>query len=269
MSLSNPIDEVYNPANRFYEWSGKKGHLSYYDKQQEKSIEVKIPFSFILLDRMSTIGGFNDPDNCGIFSNEVRNLKKETLQVKTFKGSEIADGLYNDIQDRIKARGGKFGRSLYIAEKNEQGVLQIANIKLIGAALSNWIDLEKKFRNEKRSMYGSAYSITDTEAKKKGSIDFIVPIFKEQKLTDESRDAAIPLDQDLQKYLRVYFTKQDSEDLTANDTQGHPVHGSPANEREANVMEAHIETAKRQAGVQQDEFDGSTVEADDDDDLPF
>ena len=262
MSRSNPVDEVKNPSKRFYEWNGSRGCFSYYDKKEEKNIDVKAPFTFLVLDQLSTVKGWNDSSESGIYSNEVRNLKKEILTVKAFKGGQIAQGFYSEIKDRVKAEGGKFTSSIYIAVKNpESGELEIANLQLSGAAVNGWMD----FKKDAESLYDGAVTVSDFTEGKKGSITFKVPVFKMIKVSPTTDAAAKELDKTLQSYFKVYFSDKDLE----NDTQGHPVHGTPANEREADVMDAHYETAKRQADIQHDEFSGAAVDTDFDEEMGF
>ena len=125
MSRSNPTDNTPNPCTRWYEWDGANGGVRYYDKEAKKNIPVPDSFVFILLDELGTIKGWHDASDSGIYSNEVRDTKQETLLVKSFKGGVLAEGLYANIRDRVtsKAVGGKFSMSCYIGYKSESGAL--------------------------------------------------------------------------------------------------------------------------------------------------
>jgi hypothetical protein len=203
MSLSNP--KATNPATRFMQWRGGEdggGRITYYDKEQEEEIEVSLPFSFIVLDELHTITGFSEKDHSGFWSNEVDNLNKE-LVVRT-KAGIITRGKYADISDEIKSKGAKYAKSVYIAFKDEDGELAIGNLKIAGAAMTAWIDFQKKFDVEK-----CAVMITDKPKKaKKGSNVYFVPVFEGQKLGDATKKAAVALDEQIQSYLTAYFNRK-------------------------------------------------------------
>ena len=52
----------------------------------------------MFITQLSTVAGFSKKDNCGVYANEVKNLSKDPLSVKTRKG-EIATGLYSEIKE--------------------------------------------------------------------------------------------------------------------------------------------------------------------------
>jgi hypothetical protein len=255
MSRSNPIDEVKNPSKRFYEWNGESACFKYYDKEKEEKVEVPLPFTFMVLDQLSTVKGWNDASESGIFSNEVRNLKKEVINVRAFKGGNIASGLYAEIKDRVKAEGGKFTSSVYIAVKNEDGKLEIANLQLSGAAVNAWMDFKKRVE----SIYSGAVTVKGFTEGKKGSVTFKMPEFKQVKITPETDAEAKVLDEKLQGYFKVYFSTPVDPVDSSPDPHGESTHIDD-NQRYIQDM---TETAKRQSGVQYDEFSGQNVEADD------
>lgn len=204
MSLSNP--QAKNPATRFMQWRGGNeggGRVTWYDKEAEEEKEVALPFSFIVLDELSTITGFSESDHSGFWSNEVRNLQRESLVVRTSAGIR-ARGRYSDISDEIKSKGAKYAKSVYIAFKDEQGELQIGNIKIAGAAMTAWIDFQKKFDVSKCAVF-----ITETPKRaKKGSNYYYVPVFEGQNMSEATKQEAVKLDEELQQYLNNYFQRK-------------------------------------------------------------
>ena len=89
---------------------------------------------------LSTFAGFSDADQSGIWANEVRNLSKDLLSVRTRNG-ELATGLYKDIADKVKNAGGKFAKSIYcmlLLGKDQEP--EFVNFKLYGSAVGPWID---------------------------------------------------------------------------------------------------------------------------------
>lgn len=204
MSLSNP--QVKNPATRFMQWRGGEdggGRVTWYDKEAEEEKEMKLPFSFIVLDELTTITGFSEKDHSGFWSNEVRNTMTDELVVRT-KAGIVARGLYGKISESIKAKGAKYATSVYIAFKDESGELVIGNFKVAGAALTAWIEFKKKFDVSQCAVY-----LNDKPKKgKKGSTTYFIPVFEGQELGDATKKAAIRLDEDLQRYLNTYLSRK-------------------------------------------------------------
>src|SRR5258706_10114241 len=99
MSRSNNT-EFPNPSLRFYRWDGEYGGFTYFDKNiGEGGVRVKIelPFTFMVLDALSTIKGFSDAEQSGYWSNEVRDIKRDILTVRTKAGIQ-AKGTYDEIK---------------------------------------------------------------------------------------------------------------------------------------------------------------------------
>ena len=203
MSRSNPTETKRNPALRWFEWSGKNGSLSYYDKENKVKVEVPLPFRFVLLDELSTIKGWHDASDSGISSNEVRNMRLEPLAVRSFKGGDLANGLYADIKDRVAAIGGHYVSNLYIGFKVGNN-LSICSLQLHGGALSSWFEFRKKVGPD---LYKEAIEIGSFTEGKKGSVVFKIPQWKLMKLSPETHELAVELDAELQKYLTDYFAQ--------------------------------------------------------------
>lgn len=206
MSRSNQIDLV-NPATRFFQWSGSEGKVQYYDKTEEKNVDVKMPFTFLVLDRVAQITGGVDHGNeyLGFWSNAVRNTKVQPFTVRSKRGIEV-QGLYEQIKGYT---GVRFQQGLYIAYKNGQN-LEIGYLKIKGAALTAWIEFTKAHRN----IFQGAFSIVDAEKKKKGATTYYEPVFDfSAKVSEETESAAIELDKQLQEYLTAYFAQQGIEEV--------------------------------------------------------
>lgn len=207
MSLSNPTAK--NPAHRFMQWRGGEeggGRLTWYDKENQQEVEVALPFSFIVLDELQTLSGFNDSQQSGYWSNEVRN-SQGILVARTKQGIQ-ARGTYQIIKE-MGLNGLKFAQSVYVAFKDEDTEeLVIGNIKMTGAAMSAWIDFKKKFDVSQCAVY-----ITDEPKRaKKGRNIYFVPVFEGQNLNDATKQAAVKLDEDLQRYLNTYLQRKPDED---------------------------------------------------------
>lgn len=205
MSRSNPNEHLSNPAKRWFEWHGQLGVVRYYDKEAKANVDLPLPFTFLLLDQLGTVKGWHDSSESGIYANEVRDSRQETLVVKAFKvPGVLAEGLYRDIKDRVGAVGGHFVSNCYIAFNNGSDGMSIGSLQFKGAALHAWAEFSKAHRND---LYDKAVSITGYTEGKKGSIRFRVPEFAVIDAPANTNRIAESLDAELQKYLRAYFKR--------------------------------------------------------------
>lgn len=203
MSRSAPIaSNEPNPATRFWEWSGKNGIVEYYDKEKKEKVAGPTAFTFLLLDALSCVKGWSDLHQAGIFSNEVKDTRTDAMTVRPFKCPIIAEGLYADIKDKVKAAGGHYVANLYIGVK--QGALEIQALQFKGAALGAWMEFQKE---NKQAIYDKAICIEGSKTGKKGSVTFKTPVFKLKELTAETNEEAKALDTKLQAYLSAYFKR--------------------------------------------------------------
>lgn len=228
MSRSNPTEVTRNPSRRWFSFASGAdgGFVRYYDKEAEKNVALGDAtsggkFQFILLDELATVQGWHDPSESGIFANEVRDTRQDTLVVKSFKGGELASGLYAGIKDRIVAVGGHFVASCYVAYK-DGAELCLGNIRLKGAALGAWMEFKKQCPTKKgpdgkslKAYYLDAVKITGFEQLKKGGTTFRVPVFSLAPLSEETNKQAIELDSELQAFLSEYLKRPRVEAATA------------------------------------------------------
>lgn len=192
-----------NPCKYFIDW--KNGSFVYYDKEAGENVGLGDNITFLVLDQLSTVKGWHDASESGIWSNEVRDTRVETMNVKAFKGGDLASGIYSDIKDKIKGLGGRFVRSMYVAMKVDGDALELANLQLKGAALAEWSAFYNDNRNE---IYDSAVEVTGSDARKKGATNFNVPIFALKNVSKETNETAKSLDTVLQNYLSGYLLGQ-------------------------------------------------------------
>lgn len=193
MSLSNPREQ--SPVRKFFRVRASTGDVIHYDKALAKEVEAEIPFRFIVLDVLNTVGGFHEPSNSGIWSNEVRNSTTDTLKVRT-KAGVVAEGPYNQIKDKLKALGGKFANSVYIAYPESDG-WALGNINFVGASVSSWFD----FSQGKRLSSDPGVAITGFTEQKKGRTEYFVPNFNDWTVPGDDLGVAEELDRSLQQYL--------------------------------------------------------------------
>jgi len=217
MSFSKP--QLTNPSKKFIEWSSDNACFTYFDKDKgEKGEKVLLPMPiyFIVLDELSTISGFCEKHSTNIFANEVRSTVKEPLLVRTFKGGERLQGLYNDIKSEAKELGGKYTKSVYAMLLTGKGQEpELVNIKLRGAACSAWI--EKKINTGR-----AVICVKEVSHEKKGKTEYTVPVFSYAPLTKELTDIAIAMDQVLQEYLKEYFAQMEEKIIEAEEAAPEP-----------------------------------------------
>jgi len=205
MSRSNQTGGgLPNPCQKWYEWSGKNGNLKNYDKGTDKTIETEAPFNFVLLDEFSTVKGWHDASQSGIWSNEVKNTGKSILKVSAYKGGVLAEGLYKDIKDKVNTLGGSYVKNLYITT----GDGTISSLNLKGAALSAWMDFVK----ENKGIYDKAITISGATEAKKGSVTYQTPNFELVEVTKEQEESAVELDKKLQEFVKGKFVEVHEEE---------------------------------------------------------
>ena len=205
MSRTNPnADRVPNPAECVFEWKGGDGgHLQYYDKDKKENVDVKTPFSFIVLDQLATIGGYNKKLKTGLYANEVRDTRAERLVVKYFAGDKVAEGFYADIKDTVVAKSGHFVAKVYIAFKDGDG-LKIGAIRFQGCSLGPWFEFTKA---NSKAIYEQGITIAKGALNEEGQIPFTPCVFALKPVSPETDTAAGKLQEELKEYLKVYFSR--------------------------------------------------------------
>lgn len=206
MSRSNPSDNIPNPSTRWFEWNGGNtgGIVRFYDKEAKSNRDCPLPLTFIILDELSCVRGWHEQSESGIYSNEVRDTRQEVMLVRSFKGGDLAVGLYANIRDRVGNLGGYYQSSIYIAYRDDAGALAIGNIGFAGAALQSWMEFRKAHRLD---IYKQAVQIVGFTEGKKGSVVYRVPTFKLKALGEETNAQALELDKELQAYLTAYLSR--------------------------------------------------------------
>ena len=227
MSRSHPNVNAPNPAVRWFEWNGEHGTVRYYDKGTKKNVDVPLPFTFLLLDELASVRGWDDASESGIYSNEVRDTTKDVLVVKTFKGGTIAEGFYKAIKDLVKSRGASFVANCYVAVKLDTG-LSICSLRFKGSALGAWMEFRKAHRG---GLYDQAVQITGYTEGKKGRITFRMPTFALQPVSEETNKQALALDKTLQAFMEAYLQRKTRDQADDPDERGEYVEG----ERPADV----------------------------------
>jgi len=158
-----------SPVGKYLTWSSNDKCFAYYSKSLNKMVQVPLPVKLIHFDEFATIKGFHEKSGSSIYSNEVKSVKFEELVVRSFKGGELARGLYNDIKPNVNAIGGTYHTSLYALLDGE-----IVNIQMKGAAVQAWSEFAKEAR---KSFLGNYIEINAATDAKKGSVKYSTPTF--------------------------------------------------------------------------------------------
>lgn len=197
MSLSSE-EKQKNPAKKFISWKGGLGVWEYYDKEKEEKIQLDEKLYIVPLDELSTVKGWHDSSQSGIYSNEVKLLNDEELTVKSFKGGEIAKGLYKNIKGDLE--GGKFCKSVYAVLLNSNGqVVEMVNFSFMGGSLGSWIDAKVDIKEGKVVILSK-----NPEKQTKGATTYYVPQIVVKDKKDSILEECKNMDKELQEYLGQY-----------------------------------------------------------------
>lgn len=207
MSRSNPTEQVINPSKYFFSWNGGDGGFRYYDKtkgEKGENVTVPYPFDFLVLDTCVTLKGYNEPENKGYWSNEVKSMDigKAKFTVRSKSGIECI-GSYKECKEKLGTKGLDYVASVYVAYKSKEGLV-MANLQLKGAAVGPWINFCKA-----NDINKIAVRVDSHTEEKKGRVSFFAPVFKAiTKVSEEMENSAQELDKTLQAYLSAYFERQ-------------------------------------------------------------
>lgn len=188
-----------NPSKKFLEWKSDNKNFSYYDKDKGANVTVGLPFKFLVLKEMHTVKGWHDASESGIYANEVENIGKDKITVKAFKGGVIASGIYKDIKEVVSSQGANYSKSIYCMDDSGS----IINIQFKGACVQAWGDFTQKGRVRLSDEW---VIIEAAEDKKKGKVNYSVPIFKyESPISKEDDNKADASYSQLKEYFSEYL----------------------------------------------------------------
>ncbi len=134
---------VPNPCDYYLEWNSALNSFSYWkkgeDQEQGQRIPYPMPFRFAMLKSVFSISGYDENRRQGLYSNEVVDTRTEPFRVFYRDNSPCAHGIYSQIKDHVKSRGGHFVRSIYAMTP----LGTIVNIKIKGGQMINFGVIEK------------------------------------------------------------------------------------------------------------------------------
>ncbi len=212
---------VESPVKKYLSWSSNDKCFNFYDKETKENKKLTLPLTLIHLDEMSTVKGWHDSSSSGIYSNEVRSTKNEELNVRAFKGGDLAKGIYQDIKLKVQSLGGHYCVSIYAFVDNE-----IVNISLKGSALMTWSDFTKENR---KSFLGNTIEVNSAAEGKKGAVKYTTPTFTLGKgISLDVSEKAEEAYASLKEYLDSRKTSQEvSHEETPQAETFHPIFAEP------------------------------------------
>jgi len=183
MSRKSEFQSNYEkPASKYLDWSSDDKCFKYWDGQAKQSIEL--PIKFLVLKEAHTVKGWHDKSKSGIWSNEIKNIGSDILEVKAFKGGILAKGVYKEIKEIINNVGGHYSKSIYVMLQNGETV----NIQLKGSAVQSWGDTFQKSRARMSDEWITCFG---SEELQKGKVKYSIPLFKfEGSLNAQENDLA-------------------------------------------------------------------------------
>lgn len=195
-STRGDSNKIKSPLKYYVRYAAEKGQFEYWDGEKAVYFDV---LEMVLLDDRKCITGYNEKRKTRITSNRVQSTAKEMLRVRC--GEEIlAEGLYNDIKDKIVVSGGKFTNEIFAMVKID-GEFVPASIQFAGVANGCWIDFLDQ-SGGKYALYRSMVRATKGEHTKKGRSEFYTVAFETAQLPADLDVAANEFNDDsLQPYL--------------------------------------------------------------------
>lgn len=142
MSRTKRRGGASSPIKKYLQFSGSAGTFSYYDKDAKERVEFD-EVEIIVLDVRASVTGYDSTSKSQITSNLVAETGSEKLKVVSWKDgkpTEIAEGLYKDIKDKVKVAGGKFTTNVICLCDLEGDGKEICNIQFQGSSLNGWIN---------------------------------------------------------------------------------------------------------------------------------
>lgn len=203
MSRSRPLEELTNPCQYKVNWSSNDRQWKFYDRISKQNFLVPAMggegLRLVVLDMWNSVGGFHKTIERSIYGTEV---KKVQDPITAYAGKQkIAEGTWSEIKalgiDKLA-----FAKIVYAMIKIE-GEYKSARFEMVRASCGAWRELTDSIGGEQK-LYGDVViSVKEAIEGKKGSVVFFTPSFSivGLSLSDEAKEAALKLDQELQVYF--------------------------------------------------------------------
>jgi len=200
---------VKNPATKFIEWSSDNNCFKFYNRETKQEELIPLPLKIVHLSERHTVRGYNKANQCGVYSNEVGNITKEPVHVRTFKGDASVKGIYKEIKGDIVQLGGKYAKVVYALFNGE-----IVSITLVGTAQASWSDFVD-YKNGNRSKFATHYiSVESFVTEKNGRNTYTKPVFT---LGEEVDEETIKNADQSFDVLDIYFASKGTSSASTED----------------------------------------------------
>lgn len=219
------------PAAKYLEWASEQGKFKYYDKAKGENVLIDIP-RFMVLMQFHTVKGWQDSSQSSIYSNEVKQIGTQEIEVKSFKGGLIAKGIYKEIKDRIVQAGGHYVKSVYIMIEGGE----VWNLQLKGAVVQEWGEVFNKCQTRFADEW---ITLDKVDKRKKGRVEYTVPVFKFDGVNSDSDAKAADAAYDvLTDRLKIRDEERVAEKPAARPIE---LHGDIAQDMHDQMIQAEFE----------------------------
>jgi len=258
MSRTQKKSGSSSPVSKYISFKGGKGVLEYYDKSEEKKVQLD-SVDFAIVDIKASVSGFNEGEASGISSNMLEPMEtgeKEFIVKTKVNGQygEVIRGVWKDIKAEAARFGAKYTINVFAVTDLGNGS-ELVKFEFNGGSLTPWIELLEDHPNEgiydklvtvsrgqlMKRVKGKNVEVTDTEyksllAKLKADpmadkpVMYYLPNFEVIDISEEQIEEAISFDAKLQEFFGEEFAK----DIPVKDAEEVPavVSGSEALDEE-------------------------------------
>lgn len=214
MSRTRKIQRVENPAEGFLSFHGGLGKIGFREKGSDKMEEMETPIEFVVIDAdCRKIGGKVDPNKkkSDRFNSNLSHFGYgvNEFTVITEKNDSIVDsGKWSSIKKNPALAKAKYTQLIFACFEVSPDNFKMYRISLHGRALSEWIEISKKYPPVPTDKNPQEYlfKITGfkTVSSEENELESEVPIFEVIPLNGNEQILSVASDMD-QNYLQPYF----------------------------------------------------------------
>lgn len=178
------------PYTRTIKWKSGDDQFETYNADTKKNEPVEIDW-FTVLEELTSVSGYNENSNKGIWSNEVLELGQK-IEVRV--GNDIVtSGSWKEIKAEVTAMGGKFTNVVIALLPSGE----IIRILLAGSGCTGWIG--KKFSPMSLQC---GVKFNGSQEGKKGNVTYNIPTFVKRELSSEETESAMDAWKTVEAWLK-------------------------------------------------------------------
>ena len=164
--------ELKHPTTMWSKRSWKDWVFRWWDRENQKEVEIKLPEEFIVVAEGMWVDGYIDSP---IGSNEFFNAKDDIVKVRDYKSKNaMFIWTWGTIKDKVKATGLPLWKHLHIIDPNAKET-KIITLKIKWTAWVSWSDFNTLNQFAPRN---NRIKITGTVKGKKWATTFVTPKFE-------------------------------------------------------------------------------------------